>query len=179
MSWISHLLAMCKESPIKFGRTMETQPSRDRISQATRKMFEVHIMVHFILVKQFLSAMIKSNHGHIVTVASMASFMTQAQNVDYACTKAAVLAFHEGLGQKLKYRYKTPKARTTSSNFNDFCLGPETVADVIVKHLYSGYGGQLILPERLSIMSGARGFPSWLQEFLRGTMSRTLEAIKH
>jgi Short-chain dehydrogenases of various substrate specificities len=109
MSWISHLLAICKESPIKFGRTMETQPSRDRISQATRKMFEVHIMVHFILVKQFLSAMIKSNHGHIVTVASMASFMTQAQNVDYACTKAAVLAFMKDWGRSLNIDTRPPK----------------------------------------------------------------------
>lgn len=79
----------------------------------TRKLFEVNIIAHFILVKQFLPAMIKKNHGHIVTVASIASFMTQAQNVDYACTKAGALAFHEGLNQELKHRYNAPKIRTT------------------------------------------------------------------
>lgn len=79
----------------------------------TRKMFDVNIIAHFVLVKQFLPTMIKKNHGHVVTVASMASFMTQAQNVDYACTKAAALAFHEGLNQELKSRYNAPKVRTT------------------------------------------------------------------
>jgi len=57
--------------------------------------------------------MIKANHGHIVTMASMASFMVHAQNVDYACTKASCLAFHEGLTQELKSRYNANKVRTT------------------------------------------------------------------
>jgi len=70
----------------------------DQPVDATRKTFDVNILGHFALVKQFLPAMIESNNGHIVTVASMASIMTQTQNVDYACTKAAALAFHEGLG---------------------------------------------------------------------------------
>ena len=68
---------------------------------------------------------------------------------------------------------------TKSSKFRDFCLEPETVADAIVNQLYSGYGGQLILPSRLSILSGARGFPSWLQESLRNSMSGTLLNMQH
>ena len=40
--------------------------------------------------------MVKSNHGHIVSLASMASFSTQATNVYYAATKAGVLVLHEG-----------------------------------------------------------------------------------
>lgn len=64
---------------------------------------------------------------------------------------------------------------TKSSDFNEFLLEPETVVDAITKQLYSGYGGQIILPGRLNIFSGARGFPSWLHEFLRGGMARTLE----
>lgn len=63
--------------------------------------FEVNIISNFLLVKEFLPAMISNNHGHIVTVASLASFTTRAINVDYACTKSAALAFHEGLGQEL------------------------------------------------------------------------------
>jgi all-trans-retinol dehydrogenase (NAD+) len=56
--------------------------------------------------------MVKQNKGHVVTVASMASFMTIASNVDYSCTKAAVLAFHEGLRQELDYRYNARLVRT-------------------------------------------------------------------
>jgi all-trans-retinol dehydrogenase (NAD+) len=48
-----------------------------------------------------------------VTIASVASFVTVAQNVDYSCTKASALAFHEGLAQELKFRYGADKVRTT------------------------------------------------------------------
>lgn len=78
-----------------------------------RKTFDVNIISHFLLVKEFLPAMVNQNHGHIVTVASMASFMTQASSVDYACTKAATLALHEGLNQELKILYNAPSVRTT------------------------------------------------------------------
>lgn len=57
--------------------------------------------------------MIAANHGHVVTVASMVSFMTQASNVDYACTKAAALALHEGLGQEIRFLYKANGVHTT------------------------------------------------------------------
>jgi short-subunit dehydrogenase len=78
-----------------------------------RKVFDVNIISHFLLVKEFLPVMVDRNHGHIVTVASMASFMTQASNVDYACTKAAALALHEGLNQELKILYNAPLVRTS------------------------------------------------------------------
>ena len=78
-----------------------------------RRVFDVNTIAHFLIAKEFCPAMIKANHGHIVTIASMASYMVHAQNVDYACTKASALAFHEGLAQELKSRYKAPKVRTT------------------------------------------------------------------
>ncbi|KAK5047534.1 hypothetical protein LTR84_006631 [Exophiala bonariae] len=80
---------------------------------ALRKVFDVNIISHFLLLKEFLPSMIRANHGHIVTVASMASFAAQAQNVDYAATKAGALALHEGLGQEIKHTYRAPKLRTT------------------------------------------------------------------
>lgn len=78
-----------------------------------RKRFEVNTMAHFWMVREFLPAMIKKKHGHVVTIASMASFCVQAGNVDYACSKASALAFHEGLASELKSRHKAPEIRTT------------------------------------------------------------------
>jgi all-trans-retinol dehydrogenase (NAD+) len=78
-----------------------------------RRVFDVNTISHFLLVKEFVPAMAKANHGHVVAVASMASFMVHAQNVDYACSKASALAFHEGLSQELKGRYGAEKVRTT------------------------------------------------------------------
>ncbi|KAH8651821.1 putative short-chain dehydrogenase/reductase family 16C member 6 [Tricladium varicosporioides] len=77
-----------------------------------RTVINVNLLAHFLMVKEFLPAMIKMNHGHVVTVASIASYVTIAQNVDYSCTKAAVVAFHEGLRQELDYRYGAPMVRT-------------------------------------------------------------------
>lgn len=77
-----------------------------------RQTFEVNTLSHFLMVKEFLPAMIKANHGHVVTVASMASFVGIGEIVDYCCTKASALAFHEGLRQELRYWYNAPNVRT-------------------------------------------------------------------
>lgn len=74
--------------------------------------FKVNIISHFWLVREFLPYMVKRDHGHIVTVASLASFVVMAGNVDYSCTKAAALALHEGLMQELKHRCKARRVRT-------------------------------------------------------------------
>lgn len=78
-----------------------------------RSLFDVNIIAHFLLLQEFLPFMVKSNHGHIVSLASMASFLSQATNVDYAATKAGVMALHEGLAQELKFVYNAPRVRTT------------------------------------------------------------------
>lgn len=85
----------------------------DETEEQIRRTFDVNIIAHFIMVKEFLPAMIKKNHGHVVTISSMASYVTYAQHVDYSCTKAAALVFHEGLAAELKARYGANKIRTT------------------------------------------------------------------
>ncbi|KAJ5523643.1 NAD(P)-binding protein [Penicillium frequentans] len=68
-----------------------------------RRTIDVNILAHFLLVQEFLPTMVSRNHGHVVSVASLASFTTSAINVDYACMKFAALAFYEGLGQELRH----------------------------------------------------------------------------
>jgi short-subunit dehydrogenase len=65
------------------------------------------------MVREFLPSMIEKNHGHVITIASMASFIGLGDMVEYSCTKASALAFHEGLRQELRLWYKAPKVRTT------------------------------------------------------------------
>lgn len=78
-----------------------------------RQTFEVNTVSHFLMVREFLPSMIAKNHGHIITIASMASFIGLGDMVEYSCTKASALAFHEGLRQELRLWYKAPKVRTT------------------------------------------------------------------
>jgi all-trans-retinol dehydrogenase (NAD+) len=85
----------------------------DEPEASIRRSFEVNTFAHFLMVKEFMPAMIKQNHGHIVTLASMAAYVTVASIIDYNCTKASTVAFHEGLASELKHRYDAPNVRTT------------------------------------------------------------------
>lgn len=60
------------------------------------KIFRVNVFAHYYLIQQFLPDMLRSKKGHILTLASMASYASTASLVDYCATKAAVLALHEG-----------------------------------------------------------------------------------
>jgi NADP-dependent 3-hydroxy acid dehydrogenase YdfG len=77
-----------------------------------RQTFEVNTISHFLMVREFLPSMIRQNHGHVITIASMASFVALGEMVDYCCSKASALAFHEGLTQELRYWYQAKKVRT-------------------------------------------------------------------
>jgi short-subunit dehydrogenase len=77
-----------------------------------RQTFEVNIMSHFWMVREFLPSMVKNNHGHVITVASMASFVALGEMADYCASKAGALAFHESLTQELRLWYNAPKVRT-------------------------------------------------------------------
>jgi short-subunit dehydrogenase len=85
--------------------------------EKVRKVFDINTIAHFILVKEFVPSMAAKNHGHVVTIASMASFNAIGGMVDYACTKASALAFHEGLTQELRGLYNAGRVRTTYAKF--------------------------------------------------------------
>ncbi|KAK6582373.1 hypothetical protein PZA11_004781 [Diplocarpon coronariae] len=157
-----------------------------------RLTFEVNTIAHFWMVREFIPAMIKKNHGHVVTIASMASYLVHAQNVDYACSKASALAFHEGLASELRSRYNAPNVRTTVVNpawirtpliekltsnprFQDPVLEADVVSGKIVAQIMKGRSGQLILPEALEPASSIRGWPAWLQGALRNRLADSLK----
>jgi short-subunit dehydrogenase len=89
------------------------RPIFNETEKQLRNIFNVNTISHFLLAKEFVPAMAKANHGHVVTVASMGSYGAYCNNVSYGCTKASALTFHEGLAQELKHNYKAPKVRTT------------------------------------------------------------------
>ncbi|TGO27711.1 hypothetical protein BPAE_0038g00570 [Botrytis paeoniae] len=157
----------------------------------TRKTFEVNTVSHFFMAREFVPAMIKKNHGHVVTIASLASYLVHACNVDYSCSKASALAFHEGLASELKALYNAPNIRTTVVNpgwvrtplaediisqasFKDPYLEPETISNAVVDQVLAGRSGQIILPKNMSIMGTIRGWPWWLQTSLRNMIALDL-----
>jgi hypothetical protein len=78
---------------------------------------EVNILSHFWTTKEFLPAMLKSSHGHVITIASVASFVAFGQAVDYCVSKAGALAFHEALTQEIRGFYGSEKIRTRYTSF--------------------------------------------------------------
>ncbi|OHW95626.1 short chain dehydrogenase [Colletotrichum incanum] len=61
-----------------------------------------NLIAPFLLVKEFLPHMVKSNHGHIIHVGSMSSMMPPARIADYAATKAGLTALHEVCVKRLQ-----------------------------------------------------------------------------
>lgn len=132
------------------------------------------------MAKEFLPSIAQRNHGMVVTVASIAAYITVPNMVDYGASKAAALSFHEGLTAELKTRYNAPKVRTVvinqgytktplfegynnDSKFLMPTLEPETVAESIVKQVLSGHSGQVILPGFATMLTFFRGLPHWYQ----------------
>ena len=158
--------------------------------ETLRKIFDVNVISQWHLIRAFLPDMIKAKKGHILTIASLASFVGVPHMVDYCATKAAVLALHEGLSQELKYIYNCPQVKT--SIFHPTyaktplvtaweselrrngveILDPQAIADAIIKQTISGKGGQIFVPERLSPSAAIRGLPTWLQVVIRDSVAR-------
>ncbi|KAJ5772892.1 hypothetical protein N7457_007788, partial [Penicillium paradoxum] len=157
-----------------------------------RRMFDVNVVAHFLTVKEFLPAMIRAGSGHVVTIASVASFVTVGEMVHYACTKAGALAFHEGLRQELIHWYKAPNIRTSvvhplwvqtpmikgytdyQSDFRQSVMNPKAVSEAVIEHITSRQSGQIILPRARSLIGSLRALPLWLQEMLRSSFSAVL-----
>ncbi|KAF5025489.1 hypothetical protein F66182_2394 [Fusarium sp. NRRL 66182] len=155
-----------------------------------RRIMGVNLMSLWFTTQQFLPRMIQLNKGHIVTVASVASFVALTTGADYSATKAGALSFHETLASEIKHIYKSPNILTTVVHPN-FVRTPlvegfadrlersgvqfltaDQVANEVVAQIQSRQGGQLIIPQSASSISGIRGWPAWLQEVLRDTIGR-------
>jgi all-trans-retinol dehydrogenase (NAD+) len=157
-----------------------------------RKIFDVNVLSNWYTTKAFLPAMIAANKGHIITVASTASYIGVAGLADYTASKAAILSFHEGLSQELKHHYNAPNVLTTSihpgwirtpllkpviselEKRGSAVMEPEDVADRIVAQILVCKGGQVFLPEGIQKVSMLRGWPNWLQESVRRKTGQTI-----
>ncbi|KAL9616608.1 MAG: hypothetical protein Q9160_008553 [Pyrenula sp. 1 TL-2023] len=153
--------------------------------ETVRRTFDANIISHWTMAKEFVPSMVKKNHGHVVTVASMTAFWTIAGNVDYSATKAGLVAFHEGLAQELRWREGAGRVRTsivhptwartplldTIPRDSGERFGPtvsaDEVANAVVGQLLRGESGQLFVPGRMCLMAGLRGFPTWMAEGIR------------
>ncbi|XP_069341465.1 17-beta-hydroxysteroid dehydrogenase 13 isoform X2 [Eulemur rufifrons] len=71
------------------------------------KTFEVNILGHFWITKALLPSMMKRNHGHIVTVASVCGHGVIPYLIPYCSSKFAAVGFHRALTTELQALGKT------------------------------------------------------------------------
>ena len=66
------------------------------------KTIQVNTIAHHYTIREFLPDMLKSNKGHIVTVASMAGTIGTAGLCDYCASKFGAFGLDEALRMELK-----------------------------------------------------------------------------
>jgi all-trans-retinol dehydrogenase (NAD+) len=122
------------------------RPLLDTPDYMIERSFNVNILAHFWTTKAFLPEMIKHNHGHIVTIASLAGHVGISKLIDYCATKFAAVGFDEGLRLELEFLGATgvnttvvcPYFIQATGMFDDVnsrwvpTLNSETVADRII-----------------------------------------------
>ncbi|KAL4779596.1 hypothetical protein BJX76DRAFT_365123 [Aspergillus varians] len=159
----------------------------DEPEEQIRLTFEVNVLAHFWAVREFLPSMLRSNHGHVVTMASMAGFAAVGGLADYSASKAAVVGFHEGLTQEVRHciihplYVQTPMTSVLVENrerFGQPIMTAEKVSQAVVRQLVNGDGGQVVVPASHGAVALLRGLPGWLQEELRDYSSRAFVRLR-
>ncbi|KAJ8120370.1 hypothetical protein ONZ43_g2911 [Nemania bipapillata] len=160
-----------------------------------RKMFGVNTLSHWFTTQQFVPHMVDKNKGHVVTVASVASFVALPTAAHYSATKASAMSFHESLTCELKHCHNTTNVLTTivhpsfvrtpliKDAIGDLeqsglrMLTPDDVAEPIVAQIKSRRGGQLIIPSWASPIATIKAWPNWTQELFQNAVGRLTGTI--
>lgn len=155
----------------------------DQSKERLESIFKLNIISHYYTVQEFLPAMVSEKKGHVVTIASVASFLSPPGLVPYANTKVAALGFHEGLQMEARVFHDAPEIKFTvvhptfaatpmtapfASNLSaakQKVIKPTMVSNAVVKQILSGRGRQLIIAPGTSAVVHLRAVPHWLSQF--------------
>ncbi|XP_012282893.1 short-chain dehydrogenase/reductase family 16C member 6 [Orussus abietinus] len=94
---VGNITLLINNAGYVYGRTLLELPDKE-----IERTFKVNILSHYWITKSFLKDMMKENHGHIVTIASVAGLLGTYNCTDYSATKFAAIGYHESLFTELK-----------------------------------------------------------------------------
>uniref|UniRef100_A0A8C6X5I1 Estradiol 17-beta-dehydrogenase 11 n=1 Tax=Naja naja TaxID=35670 RepID=A0A8C6X5I1_NAJNA len=95
------LYSKCVSSFPGFHKVLGNNRSTFHPGQANTKIYDINILAHFWTIKAFLPAMMKNNHGHIVSIVSAGGFVSVPFLVPYCSSKFAALGLHKGFTKEL------------------------------------------------------------------------------
>lgn len=107
---VGDVTVLINNAGVASGRALLDTP--DHLIERT---FNVNILAHFWTTKAFLPSMLEKDHGHIVTIASLAGHAGAAKLVDYCSSKFAAVGFDEALRVELE---------SLGSNVDTTCICP-------------------------------------------------------
>ncbi|XP_057586091.1 estradiol 17-beta-dehydrogenase 11 isoform X1 [Hippopotamus amphibius kiboko] len=154
------------------------------------KTFEVNVLAHFWTTKAFLPEMMKTNHGHIVTVASVAGHTGVPFLLAYCSSKFAAVGFHKALTAELaaleitgvKTTCLCPVFINTGFIKNpSSSLGPTLEPEEVVNKLIDGILTEqkmIFIPSSISFLTVAeRVLPERFLEILRPKVVVRFDAV--
>ncbi|XP_032717854.1 estradiol 17-beta-dehydrogenase 11 [Lontra canadensis] len=154
------------------------------------KTFEVNVLAHFWTAKAFLPAMMKNNHGHIVTVASAAGHTGVPFLLAYCSSKFAAVGFHKALTEELAALERTGvKTTCLCPNFINTgfiknpstALGPTLEPEEVVDRLMNGILTEqkmIFIPSSISFLAVVEKIlPERFLAFLKRKINIRFDAV--
>lgn len=178
---VGHPTVLINNAGVLRGRAVLEATERD-----VRLTYDVNVLAHHFTAREFVPRMATLDHGMVVTVASFAAMVAVPGQVDYAASKAAAAAFHEGLAAELATRCAARRVRSVlvlqghtrtrlvegydqggGSSFAMPVLEPETVAEAVVAQVLTGRSGHVVVPGAGNLLTALRAMPHWYQVRVR------------
>jgi all-trans-retinol dehydrogenase (NAD+) len=154
----------------------------------SQRLIQVNLMSHFVLIRALVPDMLKQRKGHVVSIASMASFVAAPGLIDYCISKIGALYLTEGLRAECLAHYPNGRSICTTSihpswhqtgilkNAGKDLLDkhgivpdpPSRVSDVVVEQVLAGRSGRVCVPKDQERHMGVRNWPRWAQDVVFG-----------
>ncbi len=96
----------CPDVLVCVAALVNAKPVSQLEAKDIRSSLGANMLSHAQIMATFLPEMYRRNRGQIVTVASIASFISGPNNADYAASKFALRGWHEGLRMEIKRDHK-------------------------------------------------------------------------
>ncbi|KAH6643231.1 hypothetical protein C7974DRAFT_352574 [Boeremia exigua] len=168
------------------GKTiLETTNAEDEM------LLRVNLLSNMVLIRAFVPGMLAQRKGHVVSVASMGSFVVPPLMVNYCITKIGQLYLTEGLRAECLTRYPGGSSICTTSihpgwhetgidkdgileEFGIVNDPPQPVIDAVLDQVLKGKSGMICIPKHHTSDSLLRFLPRWVQDLKFGLVSTKL-----